>query len=260
VPLIFVLHGGGGNGVGMESLTRRGFNRIADAEGAVIVYPDGIGKGWNDGRTDLKSKATQEHVDDVGFLRALPRAIGTKFSIDERRVYITGISNGGLMSYRMACDAADVFAAAGPVAANMSVQLAPICKPARPIPVAIIEGTEDPIMPWQGGTIRVLGFGHGNVISTEETFARWLSLDKCKKPRERGPVNAVASDDTSVLEHNAACADGTEVRLYEIQGGGHTWPSGVPYLGKHIVGRVSEELDGNQVLWDFFKQYSLPPP
>jgi polyhydroxybutyrate depolymerase len=100
----------------MEKLTEGKFNRIADRDGAIIVYPDGLGRGWNDGRTDLKSKAVAEQVDDIGFLRALPRKISSQFPVDTTRVFATGRSNGGPMSYRLACDAADVFAAVAPVA------------------------------------------------------------------------------------------------------------------------------------------------
>jgi polyhydroxybutyrate depolymerase len=258
VPLILVLHGGGGSGGGMEWLTERGFNRLADQHGAVIVYPDGIGKSWNDGRTDTNSTAAKDQIDDLGWLRALPREIGKQFPIDAARVYATGISNGGLMSYRLACDAADVFAALAPVAANMSVDLAPRCSPSRPVPIAIINGTDDPIMPWQGGAVKVLWFKRGSVLSTADTVARWVDLDHCAAPSQSSaPVDQIADDGTALVLHTAACAGNAEVRLYEIRGGGHTWPRGEPYLGERLVGRVSRELDANVVIWEFFTQHPL---
>ena len=258
VPLVLVLHGGGGTGGGMEWLTRGSFNRIADREGAVIVYPDGIGKGWNDGRLNDTSTAIEAGVDDVAWLRALPGILAAKFRIDLQRVYVTGISNGGLMSYRLACDAADVFAAVAPVAANMSVDLAPACKPARSIPVAITNGTDDPVMPWGGGRVKVLWLKRGSVLSTAQTVARLSELDHCSGMRDVGGViDAVPNDGTSVVVNAAQCAGSAELMLYEVRGGGHTWPQGEAYLGPRLVGRVSQELDATGHLWAFFKRHRL---
>ena len=258
LPLILVLHGGGGSGGNMEWMTQRGFNRIADRDGALIAYPDGVEKGWNDGRTDLRSEAVKQGVDDVGFLRALVQELSAGFPIDPTRVYATGMSNGGLMSYRLACDAADVFAAVAPVAANLSVELAPRCRPSRPVSIAIVNGTEDQIVPWNGGPIKVLWSERGEVLSTGATVARWTELNRCGEMRSAAPVDSVGDDGTSVVLHTGECAQGSAVALYEIVGGGHTWPSGEPYLGTRIVGRVSRELDANEVIWRFLGRHSTP--
>lgn len=258
VPLVMVLHGGGGSGGNMEWLTQRGFNRIADRDGAVIVYPDGISKGWNDGRSDMKTKAVAEQIDDVGFLRALAHALAAMFPIDPKRIYVTGISNGGMMSNRLACDAADVFAAAAPVAGDLSVDVAPRCKPARPVSIASFNGTDDPVVPWGGGQVKVLWAKRGAVISAQETLEEWRKLDRCGEQRDGAVVDSVREDATSIVEHSSSCAEGTEVRLYEIRGGGHTWPGGEAYLGERLVGRVSREIDANEVIWKFFQQHRLP--
>jgi len=257
LPLLVVLHGGGGDGGGMEGLTRKGLNRIADRDGVIVVYPDGIGRGWNDGRSDLKSRAVKQQVDDIGFLRALPQELARRFPIDGARVYATGISNGGLMSYRLACDAADVYAAVAPVAANLSAELAPSCHPARPVSLLLLNGTDDPIMPWQGGSIKVLWSRRGEVLSTPATVQRWLELDRCSALLTHGRVDAVPDDATAYIERGAHCAGSADIDWYEIQGGGHTWPGGVPYLGPRIVGRVSHEFDANEVIWAFVKEHRL---
>ena len=256
LPVVLVLHGGGGTGGGMEWLTRRGFNRIADRDGAIVVYPDGIDHGWNDGRSANRS-ATDAAVDDLGFLRALPRELAALHPVDRARLYVTGISNGGMMSYRLACDAAGVFAAAAPVAANMAVELEGRCHPARTIPLLIMNGVDDPIMPWKGGPIRVLWMTRGNVLSSEDTAARWLALDRCGTLEPQPLIEAVPADGTSAAPRLARCADGGEVRLYEIRGGGHAWPKGEPYLGPRIIGRVSQALDANETIWTFFRQHAL---
>lgn len=258
-PLLLVLHGGGGSGAGMELLTLQGFDRIADREGLVVAYPDGVGHGWNDGRSHLRSQAVKEQVDDVSFLRALVDDLAGSMPIDRSRVYATGISNGGMMSYRLACDAPDVFAAVAPVAADLGVELAARCAPARPIPIAILDGTEDPIMPWAGGEVRILGSSRGRVISAPDSFERWRALDRCGEPSTSAPRAAEPADDTSVVTHVAReCAGGAEVRLYEVRGGGHTWPGGEPYLGRWLVGRVSHALDANQEIWGFVSRFRAP--
>jgi polyhydroxybutyrate depolymerase len=256
---VLVLHGGGGTGGGMEWLTRRGFNRIADREGALIVYPDGIGHGWNDGRNGIRS-GDAASVDDLAFLRSLPQQLAALHPVDPARVYVTGISNGGMMSYRLACDAAQVFAAAAPVAANMAVELRGACHPARAVPVLIMNGVEDPIMPWKGGAVRVLWMTRGTVLSAEDSAALWLALDHCGALEPQSLIEADPADGTTAAPRRARCGSEGEVRLYEIRGGGHTWPKGEPYLGPRIVGRVSQALDANEAIWAFFRGHSLHSP
>lgn len=255
-PLVLVLHGGGGSGANMEELTLAQFNRLADRDGFIVAYPDGVGRGWNDGRSDLKAEAVKEGVDDVGFLRALVEKLGRAYDLDRNRVFATGISNGGLMSYRLACDAADTFAAVAPVAANMSVELSPSCHPASAVSVLIIDGKDDPIMPWAGGEIKVLWTRRGAVLPAEESFQRWIELDGCAKRTIDAPVDRIADDGTSLVRHAARnCRAGTDVLLYEVDGGGHTWPSGEPYLGERIVGKVSREINASEEIWNFFTRH-----
>ena len=199
----------------------------------------------------------KEQVDDLGFLRALPQELARRFPVDATRVYATGISNGGLMSYRLACDAADLYAAVAPVAANLSVELAPVCHPARAVSLLVLNGTDDPIMPWQGGPIKVLWSRRGEVLSTPATVQRWLELDRCNALSAHSRVDAVPDDATAYIERSAQCAGSAAIDWYEIQGGGHTWPGGVPYLGRRIVGRVSHELDANEVVWAFLSAHRL---
>jgi polyhydroxybutyrate depolymerase len=241
----------------MEWLTRQGFNRIADRESAIVVYPDGIAAGWNDGRAAVAERTGARNIDDLGYLRALPRALASRFAVDPLRVYAAGMSNGGIMSLRLACEAADVFAAVAAVAANLPRELASRCKPSRAISVALIGGTEDPIMPWQGGTIKVMQSERGEVLSAAETVDRWVRLDHCGPLRAGERLDMQADDQTAVIPHTARCIDDTEVQLHEVQGGGHTWPSGEQYLPEAIVGRVSREIDANEVIWNFVVQHRL---
>jgi polyhydroxybutyrate depolymerase len=253
LAVIFVLHGGGGSGSSMELLTAHRFNRIADRDGAIVVYPDGVERHWNDGR-ELPDVAAGENVDDVGFIRALIEDLAREHAIDRGRIFATGISNGGFMSFRLACDAADTFAAVAPVTAALSEQLGPRCQPVRPIAVAILNGTEDPLVPWLGGPVRVFGTTRGVAWSTTRTFDRWLELDQCRERAVDQRLDKDADDKTAlVIHYGRSCRDGVEVRLYEIQGGGHTWPSGARYAGNWLVGRVSRELDATEEIWKFMQ-------
>ena len=257
-PLIFVLHGGEGSASAMEQLTRGAFNRIADRDGAIVVYPEGVGRHWNDGR-DLPEIAARENVDDVGFMLALVEDLARDHALDRRRIFATGISNGGFMSMRLACEAASTFAAVAPVTAVLSEKLGSCCKPAQAVAVAIINGTDDPLVPWQGGMVKNLGVSRGAVWSAERTFERWLEFDGCGGRSSAARVDRIPHDKTSLIVHRGdSCHDGVGVRLYEIEGGGHTWPMGVAYASERLVGRVSQELDASEEIWQFMQANAKP--
>lgn len=250
-PLIFVLHGGSGAGSGMELMTRARFNRIADREGAIVAYPDGVDRHWNDGR-DIPETTVRENVDDVGFIVALVEALARQHPLDRGRIFATGISNGGFMSMRLACDAATTFAAVAPVTATLSEELGARCQPVQAVAVAIINGTDDPIVPWSGGPIRLFGLARGEIWSAERTFGRWLELDACGERSADARIDRDAQDDTALVIHKgSACRNGVQVWLYEIQGGGHAWPMGVPFANERLVGRTSQELDATEEIWKF---------
>ncbi|HUO94915.1 MAG TPA: alpha/beta fold hydrolase [Steroidobacteraceae bacterium] len=251
-PLLVVLHGGGGGGASMESLTLRGLNRRADEDGVLVAYPDGVGHGWNDGRRDLKSKSVEESVDDVGFLRALVDAISRRYPLDRERIFVTGISNGGMMTLRLACDASDLFHGFVAVAASLGADLAPRCRPSAPRPLALIDGTEDPLVPFAGGAVNVLGSRRGSVIGALATFAMFRGAAHCKDVDDEPPLDRVAGDGTALVVRRATgCVDDARIVLYEIDGGGHAWPGGLRYARKWLIGRVSQELDATDEIWRF---------
>lgn len=256
-PLVIVLHGGGGTGAGTVKLT--GFNAIADREGFIVVYPDGIDRHWNDGRGVEWYRAHTEDIDDVGFISALIDELSAKLNIDSKRVYATGISNGGMMSYRLGCELSQRIAAIAAVTASIAVNMAKVWSPSRPIPVLIIAGTADPLVPWDGGDIRFGGRIYGTVLSVPETVQFWVEKNGClAKPMVIRLPETDPTDGTTVRkEVYTGCQGGAEVVLYAVEGGGHTWAGGLQYLPERIIGKTSREFSASEVIWQFFKQHSL---
>lgn len=255
-PLIIVLHGGGGTGQGMIRLT--GFDAVSDRENFIVVYPDGFEKHWNDGR-GVQWRAQAENIDDVSFISNLIDHLSHVLNIDAGRIYITGISNGGMMSHRLGCELSERIAAISPVASNIPVNMAPIWSPSRPLPVLIINGTEDPLERWEGGEIRLGRNTYGTVISVAKTVEFWVEKNHCSSlPSVTQLQDKDASDGTTVrIESYGGCQDGAEVVLYAIEGGGHTWAGGLQYLPVSIIGRTSQEFNASEVIWQFFQKHKM---
>ena len=258
IPLLIVLHGGGGTGEGMVKLTQEGFNRLSYKEGFIVVYPDGIEKHWNDGRENMSYRAYREKIDDVGFISALIDHLAKEYNIDIKRVYVTGISNGAIMSFRLGCELSEKIAAIALVAGSMPENMHSQCSPSTSLSVLIISNTSDPLVPWGGGEIRLGLRRFGKVLSVPETVKFWSTHNQCSSPPnifwepDRDP-----KDGTRVRkELYNQCREGTQVVLYVIEGGGHTWPGGHQYLPEWIIGKTSRDMDANEVIWDFFKRHT----
>ncbi len=246
--LAFVLHGGGGTGRSMERMT--GFNDLADREGFVAVYPDAVERNWNDGRDDPNIRSQREHVDDVGFISALITLLTREFGIDPRRVYATGISNGAFMSQRLAVELSDRIVAVAPVVGGMAPRLRERT-PNTPVSVLVMNGTDDPLVPYRGGAV---ARNRGETLGVAEIVRFWVTRNRCvDRPEVAFLPDRDPADGTRVRRSvYAACAGKTEVVLYAVEGGGHTWPSGPQYLPVAIIGRTSRDIDATRVIWEFF--------
>jgi polyhydroxybutyrate depolymerase len=237
--LVLNLHGKGGTGRGQQTLTH--YDAVADAHGFAVVYPDGIGRSWADGRGT--SEADRRGIDDVGFLSALVGKLVHDYGIDPGHVFATGMSNGAMMTNRLGCDRADLFSAIAPVAGSMGTNVG--CAPARPIAVLEVNGTGDPLVPFDGGILNGAG-GPGTVLSAPAMAARWREIDGCQgDPSE--DVLSGNGDGTEVHRFTATtCADGTAVVFMQVDNGGHTWPGGTQYLPKAIIGPTSHAFDASE--------------
>jgi polyhydroxybutyrate depolymerase len=256
-PLVIVLHGGGGTGQGMTKLTN--FNAIADRENFIVVYPDGLEKHWNDGRGVQRYRAQVQNVDDVGFISALIDHLSGELNIDARKIYVTGISNGAMMSHRLGCELSQKIAAIAPVAGNIPVNMASIWAPSRPVSVLLINGTDDPLVPWAGGDVHLGPFELGQVLSVADTVKFWVANDKCASPPlvEQLPDKDPSDGTTVQRETYGGCVGGAEVVLYAVEGGGHTWQGGLQYLPESTIGRTSRDFDATEVIWKFFKEHPI---
>jgi len=262
-PLVIALHGGKGDGRGFDQNTTAGtLTEAAAARGVVLVFPEGINKQWCDGRTEmLKNK--DETYDDTGFISRIIDSMVETYGINPKRVYVTGISNGGFMSVRLAMELSEKIAAAAPVAAQVSKALKDKT-PKRPISILIINGTKDPLVPFNGGDLRLFGVGRsrGEVLSTAETVELFRRHNGCDPIPKKSKLEDKDPDDgaTVEVERYTGGKDGTEVILLKVIGGGHTWPGGKQYLGPRIIGTVCRDINAGEMILDFFSAHSREDP
>jgi polyhydroxybutyrate depolymerase len=228
-PLVVMLHGATGTGELAEK--SYGWDQLADSAKFVVAYPDGIGRSWNG--HGCCSKAMRENIDDVGFITAMVGQISADLPIDKLRVYAAGISNGGILSYALACNSG-IFAAIGPDSATM---LDP-CPAPHPTSVIHIHGTADKLVPYHGGN--ATSAVNGPPVPDVNAF--WLKVDQCGAAN----VTTHAPLTTSI----AACADKRSVELITIDGGKHQWPGGSTFLEKRDP--TSQALNATQTIWQFF--------
>jgi polyhydroxybutyrate depolymerase len=227
-------------------------NEIADRENFIVVYPQGTGNFWNDGRERAPK------VDDVGFIRALMAHLEKMLTIDRRRIYAAGISNGGMMTQRLACELSDKIAAIASVAASMPENYSPQCRPTATISVLLIHGTDDPLVPYRGGPLSAASNIGGSVWSVADTIKYWVAHDKCNRKPAIDYLPDKDPNESSVTrrESYAGCAKATDVVLLTVEGGGHTWPGANPYLPESRTGRTTKDFDGSEAIWSFFKKQS----
>jgi polyhydroxybutyrate depolymerase len=244
LPLLLVFHGGGTEGRGMPHFT--GFDALADRYGALVVYPAGVGRQWNDGGVPNNG------VDDVGFIRALIHQLAQQFQVDRNRIFATGISNGAMFSQRLGCELAGGIAGFAAVDGNMPAALVGKCRPSGPVSVLQMNGTDDPLMPFGGGNVTI-GRRVG-VLSAAQTVAFWVKNDGCSTNPETTALPAIApADSTSIVRQRySRCRSGSKVIFYSVRGGGHTWPGGYQYLPAVFIGRTSNQLDASAAILEFF--------
>ncbi|HVW15474.1 MAG TPA: PHB depolymerase family esterase [Mucilaginibacter sp.] len=246
LPVIISLHGRLGTAVGQMKFAD--FRPLADRDKFIIVCPQGIDRSWNDGRG---TPAHRKGINDVKFISQLIDYIISTYHADGSRVYATGMSNGGFMASRLACELNKRIAAVAIVGASMGKDVG--FEPVAAMPVMYIQGTADPLVPFAGGMMKT-GAG-GSIYGHEEILKKWVSIDRCNDKPVITSLRAKYDDGTSVIKEEYSNKYGVQVVGYAIVGGGHTWPGGKQYLPKAVIGSVSHNLDACEVIWAFFRNF-----
>jgi polyhydroxybutyrate depolymerase len=249
VPLVFILHGGTGNAE--SAILMSGFNQVANQNSFIVVYPNGTGRlsdnnllTWNGG--NCCGYAQEKNVDDVGFMRAIVTDLQSLVVIDTKRIYATGMSNGGILSQRLACEAADLFAAVAPVSGTLNFSP---CNPSQPISVIEFHGTADQHIPYEGG------FGpkslvHMDFASVKDSIGFWTLFNGCNSQPQTNSINDIKH------ETWAGCRGSTSVELYTLIGGGHAWPGGI--RGQLDADQPTQVISASRLIWEFFAAHPKP--
>ena len=271
-PVVILLHGLNQDAAEMARLTH--FNELADRDSIIAVYPNALGGRWSLGgggeprpyrrgpyrrpgiwgpryppslrsEPDDRREAAPRNQ-DTQFLHRMLDRLATRYSVDTRRIYAAGLGEGGFMAIRMGCNMADRIAAIAVVAAAMPRMLN--CIPSRPVPVLFMNGTDDPVVPHDGGRYKD---GMLRLLSAEDSAKEWARLNHCsEKPSESKLPALQGGKDTKVYLFDG-CQENAQVALYSVKNGGHTWPGGEQYMTEKEVGKTSHALNANETIWSF---------
>ncbi len=238
-PLVLNFHGLGSNGLGQESYSQ--MIELADKYKFILVSPDGLGKSWNGGL--CCGYAVDENIDDVGFVLDLIDKISEEYCINPDRIFATGMSNGGFISNRLACELSDVIAAIAPVASANYTNYSLSCETERPIPVIAFNGTADPLVPYANGALSMEAWADNNGCSNETTVVY-----------QKGDVTCRAYED---------CEEDASAIFCTIDGGGHNWPGSYDLYAIDPVnywwaGYTTQDVDASLKIWKFFAEHSFP--
>jgi polyhydroxybutyrate depolymerase len=260
-PLVIVLHGK--TQTGADMVTRTSWPLVAKRDQFAVIFPDGLDHAWADDRPDARraGRGPPKGTDDVAFIAKLIEKYVADGSADPKRVYITGISNGGAMTMTLVCARADLFAAAASVIMNLTDESAGVCHPQRAVPMLVMNGTADPLIPYEGGR-GTSYFAAAGFWSTARTLDFWRRANGCDTQDaaasdldDRNPA-----DQSTVTRISSNCPQGRDVVLYRVNGGGHRMPghfpdAHFPRVAAAILGPQNGDIDGADTIWAFFKQF-----
>lgn len=239
LPLVINMHGNGSN-AGQQIFYSQ-MNNVADTSNFVVVYPDGIDNAWN----IAGGGGVNESIDDVDFLSQLIDTLHINYNIDLNRVYSTGMSLGGFMTFRLACQLDNKVAAFASVTGSMSNGLFDECTPSRPLPILQIHGTDDDTVPYDGSI-----FG----ASMDEIVDFWTTANNCDDmptTTDLPDIDPADGSTISIIDYNN-CDNNGRMTLYRIDGGTHTWAGSALDLGG-----TNYDIHASREIWNFFKNYTL---
>jgi polyhydroxybutyrate depolymerase len=246
-PTVIVLHGA--TITVAQTARSSGFAEAAAARGFAAVFPQGINRQWNDGREDGHISS----VDDVGFLRQLVHDLVARGVADREHIYLAGISNGGMMTFRMLCEASELFAGAATIIANMPAGIGERCQIRKPLPIVMFNGTADPLVPYAGGNVGFSG-QRGRVWSAERTAEFMARVDGCAAVQVT-PLPVNASTEAVRVERLdwSPCRAGQSVTLFRLDGGGHQVPGRRQFL-PGLLGLGSLQINAAEEAMETFRR------
>lgn len=243
-PLLMVFHMRIGNAWIMRDVTQ--FNELANQEGFIVIYPDGYRRSWADG--SQRYEADQAGIDDLLFVQTLLASLSSRFSIDERRIYATGFSNGGFFAQRLGCELSEQIRAVATVGAVLPEAVLESCEPSRAVPMLMIHGRADQDMPWEGKPPQL--------ASVSRTVQNWVDINRCS-PTPAVELFDPVNDATQVKQETySGCQNDADVILYTIEEGGHKWPGGSNRLQYWLSGNRSQDIDATTEIWAFFENHA----
>jgi polyhydroxybutyrate depolymerase len=251
-PVILAFHGGGANAENMVVFS--GLNKKSDVAGFIVVYPSGTGRlekvlTFNGG--NCCGYAMKNKIDDVEFTRKILDDLAKSANIDPKRVFATGMSNGGIMSYLLASELSDRIAAIAPVGGPMGTET---CKPKRPVSVIHFHGTDDKHAPFKGGKGK--GPSGTDFFSVDHSIQTWVKVNGCHKEPVVIRLPDKAKEGTTIIRKTyGGGKNGSEVVLVLIEGGGHTWPGQEPRL--KMLGKSTKNISANDLMWEFFEKHPM---
>jgi polyhydroxybutyrate depolymerase len=247
-PLLLALHGGGGHPAAIARVTQ--FHRIAQREGFLLAYPAGLGPtprrlNWNAGGPEFRGWSEKHAIDDVGFIRALIDQLKTDYVVDPDRIYLAGMSKGGMLAYKLACEASGLFAAIAPVAATMVTKC--YDSPAK-VAVMHIHGAVDRNVPLEGGSGR-RRLARRNWPPVRDGLEYWRAVNDCAAPELKNPNHPEVA-----YYHCEASNGSAHVELLVVKRCGHVWPGARPgLLQRLLVGPINTRFDASRQIWQFFQ-------
>jgi polyhydroxybutyrate depolymerase len=245
-PVVLALHGAAMNGSMMVWFS--GLNKKSDEAGFIVVYPSGTGIGpfctWNAGNFGAKT------ADDVAFIGKLLDDLAAVVSVDEKRVYACGMSNGGMMCYRLAAELSERIAAIAPVAGTIAIDES---KPKRPVPVIHFHGTKDNLVPFEAGKGKKPSFVKFEDV--EGSIRTWVKLNGCEETPKTETLSKDGDETKVTRKIYGGGKEGAEVVLIVIEDGGHTWPGQQPPVG--FIGKSAKNISANDLMWEFFQKHPM---